>query len=259
MKSKFNKSNLLFSIVFFLSLWELSSLIIDNNKLFPTLNYIAIKSLPSIAIFAGVPEPSHTQAFLVILTHLSKTIIRIIIGFSIGTFLGFTVGLLIHYFKSTRNANSIILLFFRSVPLFALIPLFLHWFGGNEAGIYIYIGFSVFIVIATNTYESVWNIPSNYAYLAHFSGASKFQILKSVYLPAIFPEMRGSLRNVIGLLWAFSLGAEYLSGNSGIGYLVYQSYLYADMGKLIVFLIIYALCGLISFYLINFTLYLFHL
>jgi ABC-type nitrate/sulfonate/bicarbonate transport system permease component len=123
----------------------------------------------------------------------------------------------------------------------------LHWFGGREIGIYLYIAFAVFVIVATNTYEAIFNVPKFYFYQARVLGATKFQIFRTVVFFAIQPEMIGSLRNVLGLCWAFSLGAEYLSARSGIGYLIYQSYLYADMGKLIVFAGIYAIYGILCF------------
>ena len=66
-------------------------------------------------------------------------------------------------------------------------------------------------------------------------------------IPAILPEFAGGIRNIIGLIWAFSLGAEYLSSRSGIGYLLYQSYLYADMGKLLIISWLYILLGVCSY------------
>jgi ABC-type nitrate/sulfonate/bicarbonate transport system permease component len=135
----------------------------------------------------------------------------------------------------------------RSVPLFALIPLFLYWFGGKETGIFVYMVFSISVIIATSAYEAVCNVPSDYVNQAYLLGATRLQIFQTVYFRAIGPEMVGSLRNVLGLSWAFSLGAEYLSANSGLGYLVYQSYLYSDMGKLMVFVILYGIYGVTSY------------
>ena len=80
-------------------------------------------------------------------------------------------------------------------------------------------------------------------------------MFRTVYAYATMPELTGSLRNVIGLCWAFSLGAEYLAADSGLGYLVYQSYLYADMGKMIVLAVLYAVLGIISYNLFKPILY----
>jgi ABC-type nitrate/sulfonate/bicarbonate transport system permease component len=105
----------------------------------------------------------------------------------------------------------------------------------------------VSVIIATNTYEAICNLPPAYGYLASLMEANRYQLFRTVYLHAIQPEMIGGFRNVLGLAWAFSLGAEYLSATSGLGYLVYQSYLYSDMGKLIVFALIYGVYGIVGY------------
>ena len=116
---------------------------------------------------------------------------------------------------------------------------------------YLYISFAVTVIVATNAYEAVSNVPPDYAYQSQLLGASRLQVFTTVYMPAIGPEMIGSLRNVLGLAWAFTLGAEYLSASSGLGYLVYQSYIYSDMGKLIVFALLYGFYGILGYFLAN--------
>jgi ABC-type nitrate/sulfonate/bicarbonate transport system permease component len=90
----------------------------------------------------------------------------------------------------------------------------------------------------------VRNIKPEYVFQARISGASRLRVFTTIHLAGIQPEMAASFRIILGYAWAFSLGAEYLTSESGIGYLVYQSYLYSDTGKLIVFSIIYGVYGI---------------
>jgi len=204
---------------------------------------VLLQSLPSIAAFAGDGQGNYATAFKVIAIHSAYTFLRLACGLLAGSCLGILAGMGIHFFRRSHRANVLVLNVVRSVPLFALIPLFLYWFGGREAGIYIYITFGVFVIVATNTYEAVCNVPPDYANQAYLLGATRLQVFRTVYVHAIGPELIAGLRNALGLSWAFSLGAEYLSANSGLGYLVYQSYLYSDMGKLIVFALLYGIYG----------------
>lgn len=228
-------------------MWEMAAWKIANPKLLPNISHLFRSSFPSIATFSGYPEGSFVGAIYTLLLHTYYTSVRVIVSLTSGIFAGLMAGMGIHYFRRSQRGHALLLAVIRAVPLFSLIPLFLYWFGGGEIGIYFYIWFSVFVVIATNTYEAVLNVPPAYIQHATLLGASRFQVFKTVTVFAIQPQMIGSLRNVIGLCWAFSLGAEYLSAHTGIGYLLYQSYLYADMGKLVVIASLYILLGVISF------------
>jgi ABC-type nitrate/sulfonate/bicarbonate transport system permease component len=229
------------------ALWQLAAWFVAEPKLLPDFRYIFSYSLPSIAIFSGYPEGSLAGAVRTLLYHGCYTLLRVVVGLSVGTLAGLLVGLGIHFFRRSSSGQALLLSTVRTVPLFALIPLFLYWFGGQEIGIYVYISFSVFVVVATNTHDAVLNVPPAYIQQALLLGATRYQVFRTVVFYAIQPQMIASLRNVIGLCWAFSLGAEYLSARTGIGYLLYQSYLYADMGKLLVFALLYATLGVSSF------------
>jgi sulfonate transport system permease protein len=234
------------SIILGLVLWQLVSLFVNNQRLFPGVDYVLSHSLPSIAVFAENQNENYAVAFQVIALNSGYTFVRLLCGLSSGICLGILAGMGIHFFRKSHAANVLALTIVRSVPLFALIPLFLYWFGGKEMGIYLYITFAVTVIIATNTYEAICNVPVDYCNQARLLGASHFQVFRTVYTYAIGPELIGGLRNVLGLAWAFSLGAEYLSAHSGLGYLVYQSYLYSDMGKLIVFVLLYGIYGVLG-------------
>jgi sulfonate transport system permease protein len=166
-----------------------------------------------------------------------------VLGFIGGTFAGFAI----HYLKPTAKGNALFLTALRSVPLFALIPLFVYWFAGHEGGVWGYIAFATFIIVASGVYQAVFNVPRKYLVQSHLLGASEMDQFRTVIVNAIIPEMVGTIRNVLGLSWAFSLGAEYTATTSGLGYLVYQSYLYADMGKLIALASVYSFCALLVF------------
>ncbi len=233
-----------------LIVWQAFSVVIHDSRLFPGIDYVWQTSLPSIASFEGRDENIFT-ALLIVAKHAGITIFRIAIGLTFGYIIGTATGIAVYFFHQTRHANIFLLSAIRAVPLFALIPLFVYWFGGSEFGIYAYIGFGVFVIVATNTYEAVCNVSPDYVLQAKLLGANQIQTLLTIHMRAIEPEMLAAMRNVVGFSWAFSLGAEYLSSTSGLGYLVYQSYLYSDMGKLIIFALLYGFLGVASYKLLQ--------
>jgi sulfonate transport system permease protein len=232
--------------VLLMTSWQLAAIFCADPRVLPSPLHVLSHSFPELARFGGASDPNAAGAFAVLGKNLTITVIRVVIGLAVGSGAGFLLGLSLHFFKATSSGNAFVLTLLRSVPLFALIPLFVFWFPNREMGILIYITLAVLLVVATNCYEAVNNIPPWFEECATLLGAGRLTVLRKVHAPAVLPELRGSMRAVAGLVWAFALGAEYLSSQSGLGFLVYQSYLYSDMGKLVLFGIVYGMMGLLS-------------
>jgi ABC-type nitrate/sulfonate/bicarbonate transport system permease component len=227
--------------------WEAWARAHQSTLLFPSFWYVVRHSLPSLARFGNSQDEDIFIALYIIIYHSGVTLLRIIIGLLFGVITGVGAAMAIHFFIRGARAYRLILFCLRAIPLLALIPLFIYWFGNREAGIYVYIAFGVFIVIGTITYEAIFNIPQVYIHQARLLGAHKLRRFLTVHLYAIQPELLPAIRDVLGLCWAFSLGAEYITARSGLGYLVYQSYLYSDMGKLLILACIYIVYGYIGY------------
>jgi ABC-type nitrate/sulfonate/bicarbonate transport system permease component len=241
------KSSTIFVIFAAGILWYVLSIIVSDPKLFPGPLFLLNESFPSVALFGNSRNPSYWGSLYVLFNNSLATISRIIIGLPLGVFAGILIGLGIHYFPSFRKGNSILLAAAKNIPPFALIPLFLQWFGGNNVSMVLYVAFAISLVTATNAYEAVFHISPSLVSFSRLLGADKLQTFTKVIAIAIQPEMIGSLRNVVGLAWAFSLGAEYMSASSGIGSMLSRSYLYGNMGQMMVFGIVYVILGYGSF------------
>ena len=105
----------------------------------------------------------------------------------------------------------------RVMPLFALLPMFLSWFGCAHAGSIAFVAFAVFSMLFINTIEAIRNVDPIARVLAQTPGASRARVYRTVVVPAVVPELVGGMRVVLGLAWAILLAAEFLAAQSGIG------------------------------------------
>lgn len=227
-----------------LAAWGLASLAVASQSLLPSPAWVFQRSVPEIALFGGGLRPSYVGAVAVLCSHIAVSLLRASIGFSIGLVAGASLAAIAHSAPRSRPGTEISLAIARGIPLFALIPLFLYWFSSGPVAVVTYISVAVALVAATGVYEAVRNVDRDLPLHARLLGITGWRLAVRVYLPAILPELQGTVANAAGLVWAFSLGAEYLAGESGLGFLVFQSYLNADMGKLFVFAILYMVVGL---------------
>jgi ABC-type nitrate/sulfonate/bicarbonate transport system permease component len=221
--------------------WQILAVARHNPALFPPLHRVAAVSFPELALFGGALRPGFLPAVQVIAVAARLTLRRIVVGVALGAFLGLLGATAAYFAGANRRLSRVFLAAIRGVPLLALIPLFMFWFGDRELGMCLYIAFGVFVVISAVLYEAFCGVSRCYIDQARLLGANRFQVFAYVELPAIQPQFFSAIREALGLSWAFSLGAEYLTSKSGLGYLVTQSYLYSDMGKLFIMAAIYCL------------------
>ncbi len=237
-----------------IALWERIVSQTKNPLIAPGVDYLLTDSYPSFAIFGNSNENNFREATRVLLVNAAQTAGRSALGFFIGGFLGIGVGLFIYCLSAGQMAARMLLGWIKSVPLFSLVPLFIFWFSGRESGIVSYVIIAVGLIITVATYEAAINVPKWFIWQAVLAGANRTSILRTVIIPAMIPELILTFRWVIGLNWAFTLGAEYLSSHSsGLGFLAYQSYLYTDIGKLIVLAMVYAVLGSLTLFCFDFA------
>jgi ABC-type nitrate/sulfonate/bicarbonate transport system permease component len=171
---------------------------------------------------------------------LGISIYMTLVGFVLGTVLGVGTSILMAYSKFFRDSFSSISDFIRPVPIFALIPLFILWFGIGRIPQIALILVGVSVLIGVVTLEAIRNIPKIYIDAAYTLGAKKKQIFSTIILPSIFPHIIGSIR--VGAATAFGLdvAAEFMGSQEGLGYLmiVQQNYLKTD--GIIAIVIIYS-------------------
>jgi len=151
------------------------------------------------------------------------TLTRLIIGFSLGAILGVVIGLLMSYNKIIDAFLDPIVESIRPVPVIAMIPFLIMWFGIGEAGKIFLITLGVFAIIVVSTLEAVKNVPKIYIRAARTLGASNNQIFKTIIIPCILPGLIGPLRVATALSFTLVVAAEFMGAQNGIGYRIMEA------------------------------------
>ena len=91
--------------------------------------------------------------------------------------------------------------------------------------------------------NAVGNVSDIYVDYARTQGASRFQIYRSVILPAMFPELRSSILLSLGMAWTAVIAAEFLGAQTGLGQIIVYSQYFGYVDRMFVvalFLLFYA-------------------
>ena len=147
----------------------------------------------------------------------------LIIGFSFGAILGVIIGLLMSYNKTIDAILDPIVESIRPVPVIAMIPFLIMWFGIGEAGKIFLITLGVFAIIVVSTLEAVKNVPKIYIRAAKTLGASNNQIFQTIIIPGMLPGLIGPLRVATALSFTLVVAAEFMGAQNGIGYRIMEA------------------------------------
>jgi NitT/TauT family transport system permease protein len=158
-----------------------------------------------------------------IFTHIAVTLLETLLGFVIGAVLGLGIGLWLALSKSSSAVLEPYIKGFNSMPRVVLAPIFAVWFG---LGIWSKVALGVtlvFFVVFFNVYQGVREVSPVLLANARMLGASRWQLLRSIYVPSAMSWVFASLHNAVGLAFVGAVVGEYLGSSQGVGYLILQA------------------------------------
>lgn len=218
-----------------LVLWEIASRTgILDDRFFPSPVSIVSDS------FGFVTDPRLRGQLL---TNLSESGVRLGIGFVAGTVAGLIVGLAMGLNPVTRHALSGVINATYSLPKLTLFPLMIVFFGIGNLSMIALIALGVFFMVAINTTSGV--IYSNPVYddVARSFELPRLVRLRLITIPAAIPSVISGIRLGFGQALIIVVSTEFVSGNGGIGYLIWNSWQILDVPMMFVGLAIVGLTG----------------
>ena len=178
------------------------------------------------------------------------TVMMTLTGFGIGVAFGTISGLIMAYNKTIRDLLGTIFDFTRPVPVFALIPLFILWFGIGRAPQIALIALGTSVVLGVTTLEAIRNVPTIYVRAALTLGADRKMIYRTVIVPYIIPHLIGAIRVAAAASWGLDVAAEFMGSQAGLGYLIILQQTYLRTAGIIFLVIIYSILAVIMDFLI---------
>ena len=152
--------------------------------------------------------------------HLTTTLTETIYAFLLSTIIGFIVAILLYSVNFVRRVFEPYLVVLNSLPKIALGPLIIIWVGVGTKAI-VTMGILICVVITTiNLLNSYLEVPQEKIMLLKSMGASNFQIMWHLILPATLPSFMSTLKINLGMAWVGVIMGEYLSSKAGLGYLL---------------------------------------
>jgi NitT/TauT family transport system permease protein len=173
-------------------------------------------------------------------------------GFIYSALLGLPLGILCGTFSLFSRLSEPFVDFVRYMPAPVFGALAVAVLGlGNEPKItIIFIGtFFQMVLIVANTTRSV---DGALLQAAQTLGANRFQLMKSVVIPAALPSLYRDLRILLGWAWTYLVVAELIGEKSGISAFLYQEQRYRHFDNVYAGIVMIGIIGLITDQSLNF-------
>lgn len=156
-------------------------------------------------------------------TNLSVTMYATLLGFLIGAGVGFALGLLFGRNQTVADIFDPYITALYSLPKIALAPLFIIWFGiGIESKIAVSASI-VFFVVFLNTYAGVRDVNPIYIHATRIMGAGTADVLRHVIVPSASTWVITGFKVSVPYALVGTVIGEFMSSNSGIGFLISQA------------------------------------
>jgi NitT/TauT family transport system permease protein len=148
---------------------------------------------------------------------------RVLFGFALALAAGVPVGILAGAWPALRAFLAPLALFGRNIPIAALIPLTILWFGIGEAQKTAFIFIACVPFVFSDAAAAVASVPDRYVETAQTLGASRLQIVGKVLMPLALPSIYEGARHLFGLAFGYIMLAELINAQHGLGWLLSTS------------------------------------
>lgn len=175
--------------------------------------------------------------------HFVASFKRAITGLWIGGSLGFLLGFLTGMSRTAETLLDSSVQMVRNVPLLALIPLVILWFGIGEEGKVFLVSLAVFFPIYLNTFHGLRAVDKELIEMGRVYGLGRLALLREVILPGALPSILVGLRLSLGYMWLFLVVAETISSSEGIGYMTMNAREFLQTDVVVLGITIYAILG----------------
>jgi len=152
--------------------------------------------------------------------HTSITLVEILGGLALGLTVALFFGYLLAKSPIVERFLSPYIVASQSVPIVALAPLLIVWFGFGLLSKMLVCALTIFFPVLINTVIGLRSVEEDLMELMHSLHASRWQVFKFLEVPAALPVVLGGLKIGVTLSVIGAVVGEFAQSDRGLGFLV---------------------------------------
>jgi NitT/TauT family transport system permease protein len=179
--------------------------------------------------------------------HIGQTVFELLAGLLVGAGFGFGVGVLLGESVFLRRIAMPYIVTSQVLPKLALAPLLIVWLGFGALPIVVITALICFFPLLENTMTAVQQTDPNRLELFRMLGASRWQTLWRLKIPAGLPGILAGLRIAVVLALVGAVVAEFIGASQGLGALIIAAQGSMDTPMMFSVLLLITVIGLLSY------------
>jgi NitT/TauT family transport system permease protein len=146
-----------------------------------------------------------------------------LLGFGLGNLIGTVLGLALWYSRFVSRVVQPFIVAIGSIPIVALAPIVIIWFGTGLASKVAMSTLSVVVVALIIAYKGALSVDEDQINLMRTLGASKGQIFRKLVVPASLGDIFAGLKLTIGFALIGAIVGEFMSSSEGLGHAIFKA------------------------------------
>ncbi len=174
-----------------------------------------------------VPTPWQSLAAIgelaqkgLLVRYVVASLFRVTWGYLAALLVAVPLGVLLGLWRRGEFAMNPLMQILRPISPLAWIPIAILWFGVGDIAAMFLIFLASVLPLTLTTIHAVHNIEGVHLAAGRNFGLTNRELVRSVVLPAILPQLIVGMRITLGIAWLVVVAAEMIAVNSGLGFLI---------------------------------------
>lgn len=146
-----------------------------------------------------------------------------ILGFLLGNVIGTCLGLALWYSRFVSRVVQPFVVALGSIPIIALAPIVIIWFGTGIESKVAMATLSVVVVALVTAYKGAMSVDEDQINLLRTLGAKKGHIFRKLVVPASLADIFTGLKLTVGFALIGAIIGEFMSSSEGLGHAIFKA------------------------------------
>ncbi len=181
-----------------------------------------------------------------ILEDIWISVARVWGAFLMSAIMAIPIGIWMSSYRIVGMLMEPIVDFIRYLPVPALVPLLIIWFGIGESSKIAVLWMGTFFQLVLLIADDTKRVPKEYIETGFTVGARPRQITWDIVLRSMLPKIVDNLRITLGWCWTYIIIAEIVASNAGIGHAIWSARRFVKTPEVMAGILTVGIIGLLT-------------
>ena len=213
---------------------------------------VSLSGTPAYILPGPLPVAKALATHLPILgPHLATTVTEILLGLVLGVLLGASTALTMIISPLLKRWMLPILVISQAIPVFALAPVLVLWFGYGMASKIAMAVLIIYFPVTASFYGGMQRTDPDLLDLARIMGARPLAILRSIVIPSALPAFAAGVRVATAVAPIGAVVGEWVGSSGGLGFYMLHANARMQIDLMFAALTLLACVSLLLYFLID--------